>query len=150
MSVITRFPKVSVVSWWRFPRLSHWHWWQWGKLVGAVLPLLCWLSGVRHPLAWAVALHLFCDFTAQSNITVIGKARHEWRILVYHGLIAGGWPGLLVGGLPGLLISACAHSLIDAANKFGFDDWRGPVLDQLSHVLLILLLHFSAYWPTPW
>ena len=150
MSVITRFPKVSVVSWWRFPRLSHWHWWQWGKLVGAVLPLLCWLSGVRHPLAWAVALHLFCDFTAQSNITVIGKARHEWRILVYHGLIAGGWPGLLVGGLPGLLISACAHSLIDAANKFGFDDWRGPALDQLSHVALIVLLHFSAYWPIPW
>ncbi len=149
MSVITRFPKLSAVSWWRFPRLSHWQWWQWGKLVGALLPLLCLLSGVRHPLAWAVALHLFCDFTAQSAATTQGKAHRERWVLVYHGLIAGGWPGLLVGGLPGLLVGAVAHSLIDAADKFGCDDWRGPVLDQLSHVALILLLHFSAYWPTP-
>ena len=148
MSVITRFPKLSAVR----PLIHHWptHWWQWGKLVGVLLPLLCLLTGMHHPLAWAVALHLFCDFTAQSATTVTGKARHEWRILVYHGLIAGGWPGLLVAGLPGLLIGAVTHSLIDAANKFGFDDWRGPVLDQLSHVLLIVLLHFSAYWPTPW
>ena len=149
MSVITRFPKLSAVFWLRFPRLSRWQWWQWGKLLGALLPLLCLLTGVRHPLAWAVALHLFCDFTAQSAATATGKARHEWHVLTYHGLIAGGWPGLLVAGLPGLLIGAVTHSLIDTANKFGFDDWRGPVLDQLSHVLLILLLHFSAYWPTP-
>jgi len=140
MSVITRFPKLSAVFWLRFPCLSHWQWWQWGKLVGVALPLLWLLAGVHHPLAWAVALHLFCDFTAQSGTTVTGKARHEWRILVYHGLIAGGWPGLLAGGLPGLLVGAVTHSLIDAANKFGFDDWRGPVLDQLSHVALIVLL----------
>ena len=149
MSVITRFPKISAVRprVWRWPSLA---WWQWGKLVGALLPLLCLVTDVRHPLAWAVALHLFCDFTAQSAATTQGKAHREWRVLVYHGLIAGGWPGLLVGGLSGLLIGAVTHSLIDAANKFGFDDWRGPVLDQLSHVLLIVLLHFSAYWPTPW
>jgi len=148
MSVITRFPKLSAVR----PLIQHWptQWWQWGKLVGALLPLLWLLTGVHHPFAWAVALHLFCDFTAQSGTTVTGKAHHEWRILAYHGFIAGGWPGLLVGGLPGLLIGAVTHSLIDAANKFGFDDWRGPVLDQLSHVALIVLLHFSAYWPTPW
>ncbi len=147
MSVITRFPKLSAVR----PLIQHWptQWWQWGKLAGALLPLLCLLSGVHHPLAWAVALHPFCDFTAQSPATVTGKARHEWRILAYHGFIAGGWPGLLVGGLPGLLVGAVAHSLIDAADKFGFDDWRSPFFDQLSHVVLILLLHFFAYWSTP-
>jgi len=140
MSVITRFPKLSAVFWLSFPRLSRWQWWQWGKLVGALLPLLWLLTGVRLPLAWAVALHLFCDFTVQSSVTASGKAHHEWRILAYHGLVAGGWPGLLVAGLPGLLVGAVTHSLIDATNKFGFDDWRGLVLDQLSHVALIVLL----------
>lgn len=150
MSIITRFPKLSTVvrpRAWLWPQL---HWWQWGKLIGAVLPLLCLLSGVRHPLAWAVAVHLFCDFTAQSTLTAQGKARRERWVLVYHGLIAGGWPGLLVGGWPGLLLGAVSHAIIDAANKFGLDDWRGPLLDQLSHVLLIVWLYFSAYWPTPW
>ena len=148
MSVIARFPKLSAVR----PLIHYWptQWWQWGKLVGALLPLLWLLAGVRHPLAWAVALHLFCDFTAQSSTTASGKARHEWRTLAYHGFIAGGWPGLLVGGLPGLLVGTITHTFVDAADKFGLDDWRGPLFDQLSHVLLILLLYFSAYWPTPW
>ncbi len=142
MSVITRFPKLSVVR----PLIQHWplQWWQWGKLAGALLPLLWLSSGVRHPLAWAVALHLFCDFTAQSSATAQGKTHHEWRVLAYHGLIAGGWPGLLVGGLPGLCMGTITHILIDATDKLGLDDWRGPVVDQLSHVVLILLLYLLS------
>ena len=47
----------------------------------------------------------------------------------------------LAGGVPGLIVGAVAHSLIDATGKFGLQDWRGPLIDQLSHLLLILLVY---------
>ena len=90
MSVITRIPKLSLVV--KVPRLQ---WWQWGQLLGIAFPLLLWATGIRHPLLWAVALHLCLDFTLQSTPTAQGKARGDRWTLVYHGWIAGGWPGLL-------------------------------------------------------
>ncbi|GEM_PF-875503 len=114
-----------------------WAWWQWGKLLGGLLPPLLVLLNIRTPLIWALALHLLLDFTAQSTPTARAKSCHKWSALLYHGCIAGGWTGLLLGGLPGLLIGAVAHVGVDAADKFGWTDWRGPLVDQLAHILVM-------------
>lgn len=139
MTTLTHFLKFHVMLLPDQPRVRP-QWWQWARLLGLVYPALLVFSNARQPLAWALAAHLCCDFTAQSSATALGKARRDWRSLAYHGFIAGGWPGLLLGGLPGLLLGALSHALIDATGKFGFSDWRGPVCDQVAHVLTLMVL----------
>lgn len=117
MSVITRIPKLPLIV-----KVSRLYWWQWGQLLGSAFPVFLWVTSVRHPLLWAVALHLCLDFTAQSTATAQGKVRGDWWTLSYHGFTTGGWPGLLVGGMPGLVVGAVTHSLIDATGKFGLQD----------------------------
>ena len=95
-------------------------WWQWGQVWGVMLPILLISAGVYHLLFWAIALHLFVDFTAQSDETSAGKRQGNMRVLLYHSFISGGYAGFIVGGLPGLLVSIVAHFLIDSTNKFGF------------------------------
>ncbi len=131
----------------RWPTLA---WWQWAKIVSgllAALVLILTLTRVSlSPLVYALTVHLFLDYTVQSGATAAGKARRDWRVLAYHGWLTGGFSGLLVGGLPGLLLGAFTHFLIDATDKYGLGstDWRGPVLDQVSHICIIFLLVWAV------
>jgi len=117
-------------------------WWEWGKLLGILTPLLLLSMGVDHLFMWAVAAHLFVDFTSQSTQTVEGKINVEWRVLLYHAFIAGGYAGLIIGGLPGLAISVLLHLLIDATNKFGVRGWGGPILDQSAHLMTLIAVWY--------
>lgn len=139
MTTVTRWMKVHVMLLPDHPHVKP-QWWQWARLLGLVVPALLVLVSIRRPIAWAGAAHLFCDFTAQSTPTALGKARRDWRILAYHGLSAGGWPGYVLAGLPGLALGTLTHALIDATGKFGYSDWRGPLADQLAHALVLLVL----------
>jgi hypothetical protein len=122
-------------------RHHHLLWWQWGKILGLLLPVLLFSLDVDWPLLWALAAHIFVDFTAQSSQTAIGKAIGDWRVLAYHAFIAGGYPGLVVGGLEGLVLSSGVHFLVDATNKFGLDEPMGSLFDQSVHILTI-----AAIW----
>lgn len=115
-------------------------WWQWGQILGVVLPLLLLYLGIHHPLLWALAIHLFIDFTAQSDETAAGKRQRNPQVLLYHAFISGGYVGLIVGGLPGLLLSAVIHLLIDITNKFGFTGLPGALLDQTAHIATFCLI----------
>jgi hypothetical protein len=116
-------------------------WWQWGKILGVFIPLLLLSSGIHHPLLWALAVHIFIDFTAQTDKTATGKCQGRVRVLLYHAFISGGYVGLIVGGLPGLVFSAVSHFLIDSTNKFGYTGLVGGLLDQTAH-----LATFSLIW----
>ncbi len=124
-------------------------WWQWGQVWGVMLPVLLISAGVYHPLLWAVALHLFMDFTAQSDETAAGKRQGDMRVLLYHSFISGGYAGFIAGGMPGLLVSIVVHFLIDSANKFGFTGLTGAVLDQAAHIITIvtIFLLLQSYSP---
>lgn len=115
-------------------------WWQWGQILGALFPLLLLYLGIHHPLLWALAVHLFIDFTAQSNETAAGKRQRSPRVLLYHAFISGGYTGLIVGGLPGLLLSAAIHFLVDITNKFGLSGPAGALLDQTAHIATFTLI----------
>ena len=116
------------------------YWWQWGQILGWIIPILLLLLGVRDRLLWALAIHLFVDFTAQSNQTSVGKKQRTWPVLAYHAFISGGYTGLIVGGLPGVVISTAVHFLVDTTNKFGLDEPLGPILDQTAHILTIIAI----------
>jgi len=115
-------------------------WWEWGKIIGLVFPLLLLHPTFASPFWWAVAAHLFIDFTIQSTPTAIGKVHGDWGVLAYHTFIAGGWPGFILGGLPGLAVSVLAHLAVDATKKFGLPAPWGPLADQGSHLATLLLL----------
>ena len=115
-------------------------WWQWIQILGVTLPILLVYTGVEHPLMWAIALHFFMDFTAQSDETSAGKRQNDTRVLLYHAFISGGYAGLIVGGLPGLVISAVAHFLIDSTNKFGLSGVVGVILDQTAHIATLVFI----------
>ena len=123
------------------PRLA---WWQWCKVASVVLLVAVAAlagAGVSIPrLGWALAVHWFLDFGVQSTPTALGKARRDWKVLMCHGFLAGGFPGLLAGGLVGLVISALLHGYVDSLRKFGLSDWRGIVLDQAAHVVTLIAL----------
>ena len=123
------------------PRLA---WWQWCKVASVVL-LVAVLAvagaGVTIPrLGWALAVHWFLDFGVQSTPTAMGKARRDWKVLMCHGFLTGGFPGLIMGGLVGVVVSALLHGYVDSLRKFGLSDWRGVVLDQAAHVVTLLVL----------
>ena len=115
-------------------------WWQWGQILGVFLPLLLLSSNIYHPLLWAVAVHFFIDFTAQSDETAAGKLQKKPQVLLYHAFIAGGYAGLIVGGLPGAALSAFTHLLIDTTNKFGLSGRFGAFLDQMTHITTLFLI----------
>jgi hypothetical protein len=115
-------------------------WWQWIQILGVTLPILLVYAGVEHPLMWAIALHFFMDFTAQSNETSVGKRQNSTRVLLYHAFISGGYAGLIVGGLLGLVISTIAHFLIDSTNKFGLSGVAGVILDQAAHIATLIII----------
>ena len=115
-------------------------WWQWGQVLGLVLPILLFYTGILNPLAWALAVHLFIDFTVQSDATSLGKRQRNWKVIAYHSFISGGYPGLIVGGVPGMVVSAAVHFLIDATNKFGLKQPLGPILDQAAHIGTIVAI----------
>ena len=115
-------------------------WWQWCQIWGVMLPVVLISTGMHHPLFWAIALHFFVDFTAQSDETAAGKGQGNTRVLLYHSFISGGYAGLIVGGLPGLIISTIAHFLIDSTNKFGLTGLVGAILDQTAHVATLLII----------
>jgi hypothetical protein len=115
-------------------------WWQWGQILGIVLPFLLLLTGVKHTLLWALAVHVLMDFTLQSNETAAGKARREWTVLGYHALLSGGYTGLIIAGLPGLVVSATFHLLVDASNKFGLTGVVGAVVDQAAHIATLIVI----------
>jgi len=115
-------------------------WWQWGQILGVTLPILLVSVGVQNALLWAVALHLFMDFTAQSDETAAGKGQSDTRVLLYHAFISGGYAGLIVGGLPGLVISTVAHFLIDSTNKFGLTGLAGATIDQTAHIATLVCI----------
>ena len=120
-------------------------WWQWGQIVGFILPIILIYFGVRDALLWALAMHLFTDFTTQSNETAAGKLRGDRRVIAYHAFISGGYTGLIVGGLLGLVLSIALHFLVDVTNKFNIDGPLGPALDQVAHVLTIFVLWWLLY-----
>ena len=115
-------------------------WWQWGQILGIVLPFLLFFTGVKHTLLWAVAFHILMDFTLQSNETAAGKARREWKVLIYHAFISGGYTGLIIAGLPGLVVSATFHLLVDATYKFGLTGMVGVVVDKTAHLVTLVVL----------
>jgi hypothetical protein len=116
---------------------SHLYWWQWGKILGIFLLILYICLDVKHPLLVALAVHVFVDFTAQSDQTAARKKQGNRVTLAYHAFIAGGYSGLVAGGLPGLVISIASHFLVDVTNKFGLKSPTGPALDQAAHVLTL-------------
>lgn len=115
-------------------------WWQWGQILGVLLPILLISAGAKDALLWAIALHVFMDFTAQSDETVIGKGQNDSRVLLYHAFISGGYAGFILGGLPGLIISAVTHYLIDSTNKFGLTGLTGAILDQTAHIATLIFI----------
>jgi hypothetical protein len=115
-------------------------WWQWGKILGILLVALFFSIGVEHPLLWALAVHFFVDFTAQSSATAVGKARGDWQVIAGHAFIAGGYAGFVVGGLTGLMLSVMIHFLVDLTNKFGLDEPAGPALDQAAHLFTLTVI----------
>ncbi len=130
--------RAATLHW---PRLA---WWQWAKIASIVLLVAVAAlagAGVSIPrLGWALAVHWFLDFGVQSTPTALGKARRDWKVLVCHGFLTGGFPGLIAGGLVGLVISALLHGYVDSLRKFGLSDWRGIVLDQAAHVVTLIAL----------
>jgi hypothetical protein len=115
-------------------------WWEYGKLAGLVIPALLIALRMDNPLIWAIAIHLFTDFTCQSTHTAIGKSEGDLWILAYHSFISGGYAGFIVGGLPGLVISVLVHFLVDCTRKFGLPEPVGPALDQLAHVITLVVI----------
>lgn len=115
-------------------------WWEWGKIAGLLLPLICLSIGVSHPLVWGVVVHFLLDFTFQSGQTVIGKARRQGWVLLYHAFISGGYAGLVVGGMAGLFVSVVIHMAVDSTNKFGLDEPAGPAIDQALHILTLVAI----------
>ena len=116
------------------------YWWQWAQLLGVSLPILYLYLGWQHALLWAVAIHFFMDFTAQSDETALNKAQGKKQALTCHAFLAGGFPGFIVGGLAGLVVSVLLHFAIDASNKFGLKNSLGPVLDQLAHMTTLIFI----------
>jgi hypothetical protein len=128
-------------------------WWEWAKLAGAVgilvlglmMALLAWIPS---PVALALLLHLFCDFTAQSGETAANKGRSR-RHLWAHALAAGGLP-LVIAGLstgspwPVLVwpvLATVGHATVDGTDKFGLGPCAlGVFLDQAAHAGTILLI----------
>lgn len=115
-------------------------WWQWGQILGVMLPILLLSTGMQHLLLWALALHFFVDFTAQTDETSAGKKQKDTRVVLYHAFISGGYAGFILAGLPGLFISAVTHYLIDTTNKFGRGGLTGAFLDQTAHIATLLVI----------
>ncbi len=117
-------------------------WWQWCKVIGLWLLIaaaILYLAGMRHPVMLSLAVHMFVDFTCQSNETSAGKAKRNWRILILHGFVAGGWPAVFYGPVA-VVVSTLAHTAIDATGKFGLKGSLGPLVDQVSHVVVLVLI----------
>ena len=126
-------------------------WWEWAKLAGAVGILvlglmMTLLARIPSPVALALLLHLFCDFTAQSGETAANKGRSR-RHLWAHALAAGGLPMAIAGVSTGSpwpvlvwpVLAAIAHAGIDATRKFGLGPTAlGVVMDQLAHVATVV------------
>jgi hypothetical protein len=127
-------------------------WWEWCKIAGAtglIALVASVLAGVDLPAAAVAALlHLAAGYTFQSAETAARKGERGRHLLV-HALTAGALPlaaaRLVTGNLPGVLVGAAvglvSHWLIDATGKYGLGTTvAGVVLDQVSHVLVILAL----------
>jgi len=127
------------------------HWYDYPSLLGILLAVtLPALPRQYAPLAVAVALHLLLDFTLQSEWATT-KASDN-RALLGHSLVAGflplaglglaaGDPGLaLIGGLVGFV----AHLAFDSRDKFGLPMWPGLVVDQVAHLVVIVIVFAFA------
>lgn len=102
-----------------------------------------------------VLVHILADFFLQPTDWVQARAARHWRCaqLYYHGLIHFGlnllllalwyqfsWSALSVSGVIGLaLLIAASHLLIDIGKSY-FNGLRYFVLDQLLHLLVIVLV----------
>ncbi|MAD77469.1 MAG: hypothetical protein CML20_22325 [Rheinheimera sp.] len=105
-----------------------------------------------------VLVHVLADFFLQPTAWVQARAAQHWRCaqLYYHSLIHFGlnllllvlwyhlsWSAVSVIGVIGLaLLIAISHLLIDIGKSY-FEDLRYFVLDQLLHLLVILLVWLS-------
>ncbi len=125
-------------------------WWQAGKLLGAlalcVVAILL-VTGVSvHPLVIGLVVHAALDFALQSDWVAMNKLNGS-RALVVHSVIAGGLPSAIVGlcispiaVLVGIVVGISTHYLIDRTNKFGLPVAQGATLDQVLHIVAVLLL----------
>lgn len=102
-----------------------------------------------------VLMHILADFFLQPTAWVQARTRQHWRCaqLYYHGLVHFGlnlllltlwhllsWSAVSVLTLVGLaLLIAASHLLIDITKSY-FDGLRYFVLDQLLHLLVIVLV----------
>lgn len=110
-------------------------WWEIGKLLGLLVPFVLISSGNSNVILWAIAFHLFVDFTAQSGYTAANKPQRCIYVLVYHAFISGGYAGLIAGGLPGMAVSIAIHFMVDYLGKEKVGGWQG---DQALHLATIL------------
>ena len=124
-------------------------WWEWAKIIFvATSPLM--IFGSHLPLVGGIALHLFLDFTMQSDKVALEKGSGGASLWA-HAIAVGGWSGgaigfwanELEGFLLGVLLGFVGHLLVDITNKFGIKDWRvGILVDQSLHItnLFIVML----------
>ncbi|WP_214000766.1 DUF3307 domain-containing protein [Arsukibacterium sp.] len=105
-----------------------------------------------------VLVHILADFFFQPTAWVQARVQQHWRCvqLYYHGLIHFAlnlllltlwyllsWSAVSIFTLVGLaLLIAASHLLIDIGKSY-FDGLRYFVLDQLLHLLIILLVWLS-------
>lgn len=123
-------------------------WWQWGKLLGAILLLAAVFVAFRggNHLFVGLALHVALDFTLQSDYVAAEKG-NRGRALLIHAAIAGGIPsavvalmaGSLVGVLVGVVVGISTHYAIDWTRKFGLPMSLGATLDQVLHVIVLIV-----------
>ena len=123
------------------------HWWDYLAYLGliAFFPL----AFTGSPVALGIAMHLICDFAAQSPWTAMNKSKgtNRVRALLVHSLthavgssLCCGMAYGTIGFIVGAIVGFSTHIAIDATNKFGLPLVSGLVSDQILHIVVIILL----------
>lgn len=125
------------------------HWWDYLAYLGLIVFFPLALTG--SPFALGIAMHMICDFTAQSNWTAMNKSNtgspDRLKALLVHSLthavgsalccgMVHGVGGFIVGAVVGFIL----HLAIDSTNKFSLPLLPGLISDQFLHVAIIIFL----------
>ena len=123
-------------------------WFEWGETIGPysflALSFILYKGVWVHPLIVATVVHLFVDFFVQTDDTSQKKLSGDVSALAMHSILSGGYPALVLGFVKGDLwvvaASVLAHVGIDASRKFGLPNPYGPIIDQLAHILTLIII----------
>ncbi|WP_242492505.1 DUF3307 domain-containing protein [Methanolobus psychrotolerans] len=96
-------------------------------------------------LAKLILSHLLADFVFQSRSMVDDRFENKWRSrwLYMHGLIAGSLAYVLSGAFTYIWLFVAytvSHILIDGFKSTRKDDLRWFILDQMAHIITILVV----------